>query len=446
MSNKQSSDIDFRNDDGDTTQTPSTKNTNKKTWDFYSDVEITPDGEDIDEDDKDEEGELQTPHTKSQSDNGANPYSNVEITPEGKDIEEEDNNDNEKKVEPVSSPINISEKRDEIYNNQTKENTFQSQQTRKTLVDWLISRQDKLNNQIKSIKFPSILYFIISLLVCFLAFYLYTETLGILKVFRQSIFFPVILGGFIILVFLIIYFAVRIWIEIHKYKVNPQINIKSLEELSKNESDHLKYSQETEEAYQLLYDYVKAYPEYGFPPDKPTVPDYFSWEREELDSFNKKRNEILNTSPSQNGHGKYVEFQNMLDKIALKRVKDIAIKVSYQTALSPKRLFDSLIAFYWSYQLLKEMVEIYNVRMTDTSFLITYIDILSNVIIIGKVDDAGNVFEELTREQLQEYLPDISATLLSSLTSKMAEGGINYFLMRRIGKAMIARLQPIRND
>jgi len=141
-------------------------------------------------------------------------------------------------------------------------------------------------------------------------------------------------------------------------------------------------------------------------------------------------------------------FQRTLDRFARRRIRQYAIKVGSGTALSPVAIVDQMIVLYGCTALIRELLLIYNLRpawgqsgvILSRSIILTY---LSGVI-EGATESAVDAGADSISDFMGSSFNFLTGTIGRAVGAKTAEATLNGVLIWRLGKGIIAQLQPVR--
>jgi uncharacterized membrane protein YcjF (UPF0283 family) len=135
----------------------------------------------------------------------------------------------------------------------------------------------------------------------------------------------------------------------------------------------------------------------------------------------------------------------LLNQRAEKRVTECAKWVGVKTAISPYPIVDMGITCYWSLVLVRDLCQIYNVRPGKIGLLLLFIQVSATIFISGKMDKMEDhtisAFKSIAGSVLSN---DFLKNFVGNAAGKAASGLVNYYLIRRIGRFLIAQLQPLR--
>lgn len=129
------------------------------------------------------------------------------------------------------------------------------------------------------------------------------------------------------------------------------------------------------------------------------------------------------------------EIINDLDKEATNAVYSSAKEVSLFTAFSPGSALDSLAVIFSSMKLMKKIFHIYGYKTNIFTSMLIVRKILENASIAALVEYADDSVNDL-----------LGNTLISKLSTKMAQGIGNGVLILRIGNIVIQNARPFAPD
>lgn len=143
------------------------------------------------------------------------------------------------------------------------------------------------------------------------------------------------------------------------------------------------------------------------------------------------------------------EFQNTLDAAAHKRVSSWSLKAAGCVIASPLPLLDAVLVLTISLRMVKDLAAIYNVRSSRAGTFLLLNRAIVAAFVAGAAEDAAEVAGSMAAEELsgmigESALNSVGAKVAGVVAPKLGEGAINAFFVRRLGKAVIRLLQPLR--
>lgn len=143
--------------------------------------------------------------------------------------------------------------------------------------------------------------------------------------------------------------------------------------------------------------------------------------------------------------------QTPLDQAAAKRVNSWSLKAAGCVIASPLPLLDAILILGISYKMIQDLATIYNLRASGMATLILLTRGIRNAFIAGVGEDvtvgAGNMLGDQMAGVLGTgALGTLGSSMTRVVAPKLGEGAINGLFMRRLGKATIRMLQPLRGN
>lgn len=142
-------------------------------------------------------------------------------------------------------------------------------------------------------------------------------------------------------------------------------------------------------------------------------------------------------------------FQNGLDAAALRRVNAWSVKAAGCVIASPLPLLDAVLVLGISFKMLKDLSSMYNVRTGRSGSLVLLNRAIAAAFLAGVAEDATEVAGGLAAEEMagmvgEGALASAGAKVAGVVAPKLGEGALNALFIRRLGKAAIRLLQPLR--
>lgn len=142
-------------------------------------------------------------------------------------------------------------------------------------------------------------------------------------------------------------------------------------------------------------------------------------------------------------------FQNGLDAAANRRVNAWAVKAAGCVIASPLPLLDAALILGISFKMLKDLSSMYNVRTGRAGSLVLLNRAVAAAFLAGVAEDATEIAGGLASEELagmvgEGTLTSAGAKVAGVVAPKLGEGALNALFVRRLGKAAIRLLQPLR--
>ncbi len=142
----------------------------------------------------------------------------------------------------------------------------------------------------------------------------------------------------------------------------------------------------------------------------------------------------------------YKDFQGELAKIASERKKKYCIRVAALTALCPFSIVDRMIVVRYSLQLISDIFEIFGCKRPSNFITVQVLSkAIFNIYFSGIASGYTGYTEELAKILGDAIGTQVSATVLSKISGKAAEGVINAFLLNRLGEYTINSLHIVKD-
>ncbi len=232
---------------------------------------------------------------------------------------------------------------------------------------------------------------------------------------------------------------------------NRQLRIKGLEELEKRTKLRWLVNAKLKEAKKQLVVYLNEFPLADGRERKRLIALGLS--DDTLMQLARVRERLLDANRWPSDDVWFAEFrdafQSHLDEAASGRVNYWARRTAVGTAVSPNILTDTMMTLYFSFTMLADLCQIYNLRAGRLGTAVMLTRVFFNAYLAGQIQD----MEHMTAEQIQNFVaPHIPASeiLLAKVLGKMgakASGGvINFFLLNRLGKHASRMLRPVTRE
>ena len=223
---------------------------------------------------------------------------------------------------------------------------------------------------------------------------------------------------FLAILYLVVYFITVVSVLVYVFiSIKNYINLKVAFEVQEKTLDANSYEKEKKIALSILKHYMHHQDEH----------------------IKKKATQIFAQVKSNSIHAPFVEIKekiiNDLDKEATSMVYKSAKEVSIFTAFAPGSALDSLAVIFSSLKLMKKVFYIYGYRTNLFTSLLIIKKILQNASIAALVEYADDSLNDL-----------LGNTLLSKLSTKMAQGVGNGVLMLRVGNILMQSARPFASD
>ena len=232
---------------------------------------------------------------------------------------------------------------------------------------------------------------------------------------------------------------------------NKQLRIKGLEELEKRTKLRWLVNAKLAEAKTLLHSYLNEFPLGEGRERKRLLALGLS--EAKLVELAQVREKLLDADRWPSDDVWFAEFrdsfQSHLDEAAAARVNYWARRTAVGTAVSPNTLTDTAMTLYFSFTMLADLCQIYNLRAGRLGTAVMLARVFFNAYLAGQIQE----MEHLTAEQIQNLVaPHIPASeillskVLGKIGAKASTGAINFFLLNRLGRYASRMLRPVTRE
>jgi len=261
-------------------------------------------------------------------------------------------------------------------------------------------------------------------------------------------------GGYVglgLLVLAAAYAMLRLmWLYV-RLRRNRQLRIKGLEELEKRTKLRWLVNAKLNEAKVLLRTYLSEFPLAEGRERKRLAG--LGLTETVLMEMARVREKLLDTDRWPSDDVWFAEFrdsfQSHLDEAASARVNYWARRTAVGTAVSPNTLTDTLMTLYFSFTMLSDLCQIYNLRAGRLGTAVMLARVFFNACLAGQIQE----MEHMTAEQIQNLVaPHIPASeilmakVLGKVGAKASTGVINFFLLNRLGRYACRMLRPVTKE
>ncbi len=250
--------------------------------------------------------------------------------------------------------------------------------------------------------------------------------------------------GFCCLVVLgIIVSLILSWLRL---RTISQVNLAAVEELRRRAESRKDGLEHFQAARQTIEQYLKNYPLNDAP-----VLRAAGLSEEETSHLVKERDYLLaKTTDSQSWLGDFSSlFQARLDQAASQRITSWSLKAAGCVMASPLPFLDAILILGISLRMIRDLCVLYNVRTGRTASLVLLTRAIRNAFIAGVAEEATGMAGEMLGDEVSSMLGETAVGTVSSsfarvIAPKLGEGAINGLFMRRLGRATMRLLQPLR--
>jgi uncharacterized membrane protein YcjF (UPF0283 family) len=225
-------------------------------------------------------------------------------------------------------------------------------------------------------------------------------------------------SSFLAMLYLVIYFIAILGVSLYIiHSIKSYINLKDAFNIQKQTLNSTKYEDEKEISLSILKHYMQH----------------------QNQNIRIKAENLYKQVNTNSLHSPFISMKNEiiddLDKEATTAVYSSAKEVSLFTAFSPGSALDSIVVIFSAMKLMKNIFLIYGYKTNFFTSLLIIRKILENASIAALVEYAEDSVNDL-----------LGNTIISKLSTKMAQGIGNGVLMLRIGNILIQSARPFASD
>lgn len=238
-------------------------------------------------------------------------------------------------------------------------------------------------------------------------------------------------------------YTLRLFWFVGRLRGNRQVSVKALKALQERRELQTLAAERASGAVQQLRRYLTDFP--AQKPGETTLPGvHASVEATLIHGRARLLERSRGNAPAQWIDEFARDFQKPIDQVAAKRVESYARRAGLASAASPNALLDQAIVLYTCTAMLGDLMKLYHLRPTFGQSAILLGQCIAQTYLAGMIGEAAEDGAESFSQALGDWLPATGGGLAKGVGAKTAEGGLNWFLVRRLGRAAIKILQPVR--
>lgn len=253
----------------------------------------------------------------------------------------------------------------------------------------------------------------------------------------------------IILLALILVVVFKIFKYFIIFRKNTKIDLKALNVLNERGRLRNQAGKKNDEARRLLTTYLKEHPLEDCPPIR------LGLDTKEFANLKKQKQNLLGNKAYIDSAQWLNEFDSsvisLLDTAARRRIRVYVKSVAVGTAASPIKFIDQMIVLYASFNLISEMMRIYNLKpafgqsatILARSVIHAYLSGLVGEHIESGLESVTQSLESVQAELGMSGSASVGSGLLGAIAPKIAEGGLNGLLVWRLGSQARKMLRPL---
>ena len=260
-------------------------------------------------------------------------------------------------------------------------------------------------------------------------------------------------AGLVLFGFCVLYAFLRFAYLYATLRRNRQIQVRGLEELAKRTRLRWLSFAKSAEAKQQLEAYLKTFP-LDSEKDRKTLLKLGVSDEVQVRLRN-ARVELLDPArfaSSDQWFARFREgFQGELDTLAEARVKYWASRIWVVTAVSPNALVDSGSSLFYTFSMLADLCQIYNLRAGRTGTAVLLGRVFFNAYLAGQGAEWEKVVEDQYDQLFHEAMnvvgvgvgSNLAGKILGKVGARATTGYLNRVLLIRLGRYSIRLLQPV---
>lgn len=250
-------------------------------------------------------------------------------------------------------------------------------------------------------------------------------------------------GLFAILGGILTGYILRMFWFVARLRGNRQVSVKALKALQERRELQTMAAERASDAVRQLRHYLTDYP--AQKPGQTVLPGVSAAQEA---SLIRARASLLERSrgnaPSQWIGEFRTSFQEHIDQIADRRVNSYAKRAGLASAASPNALLDQAIVLYTCTAMLGDLMKLYQLRPGFGQSAVLLGQCIAQTYLAGLAGEGAEEGASSLGQALEDWIPAAGSGIAKGVGARTAEGGLNWFLVRRLGRAAIRILQPVR--
>lgn len=263
-------------------------------------------------------------------------------------------------------------------------------------------------------------------------------------------------GGLALFGFCVLYAFFRFLFIYFRMSANRQLRIKGIEELSKRTRLRWLAAAKTAEARGQIESYLKTFPMTG-EKERRTLRGIGITDEAQA-RLAVVRTELLDpdkfASTEQWFERFRVAFQSELDAAAEARIKYWGSRIWVVTAVAPNAMVDSGATLFYTFSMLTDLCQIYNLRAGRTGTAVLLSRVFFNAYLAGQSTEweklAEDQYDQLFGEAMNVVGVGMSSNvvgkLLGKVGAKATTGYLNRLLLIRLGRYSARLLRPVAKE
>jgi uncharacterized membrane protein YcjF (UPF0283 family) len=260
-------------------------------------------------------------------------------------------------------------------------------------------------------------------------------------------------GGLVLLGGCVLYAFLRLAYLYATLRRNQQLRIEGLEELAKRTRLRWLTYAKNAEARELLERYLREFPLDGMKESRALVK--LGVTEEVQARLREVRDELLNPdkfASSEQWFARFREgFQNELDAVAEGRIRYWGSRIWVITALAPNGLVDTGATLFYTFSMLADLCQVYNLRAGRTGTAVLLGRVFFNAYLAGQSIEWEKLAEDQYDQLFHEAMSavgvgmgaNVAGKMLGKVGAKATTGYLNRLLLLRLGRYATRLLRPV---
>lgn len=263
-------------------------------------------------------------------------------------------------------------------------------------------------------------------------------------------------GGLILFGGCILYAFVRFLVIYFRMRENKQLRVKGIKELSNRTRLRWLAAAKSAEARRQIETYLQTYP-IETDKDRRGLAK-LGLTDEGIAKMKQVRADLLDADKFASTEQWFARFrdgfQSVIDEAAEKRVKYWASRIWVVTAVAPNAVVDSGATVFYTFSMLTDLCQLYNLRAGRTGTAVLLGRTFFNAYLAGQ----GTEWEKLAEEQYDQLFHEamsvvgmgvssnVAGKILGKVGAKVTTGYLNRVLLIRLGRYAARLLRPVTRD
>jgi uncharacterized membrane protein YcjF (UPF0283 family) len=254
----------------------------------------------------------------------------------------------------------------------------------------------------------------------------------------------------------VLYAFVRFLILYVRLRENRQLRVKGIKELANRTKLRWLAAAKSADARAQIETYLKEYP-------IETVQERRGLEKlglrdEDVARLRTVRAELLDADKFASTEQWFARFrdgfQTIIDEVADRRVKYWASRIWVVTAVAPNAMIDSGATLFYTFSMLNDLCQLYNLRAGRTGTAVLMGRTFFNAYLAGQGTEweklAEDQYDQLFNEAMNAVGVGVSANVVGKIVgkvgAKVTTGYLNRVLLIRLGRYAARLLRPVTKD